>query len=423
MRRIKKAGILASAIVLAMGIFSGCDKKIDKKPDIEGKSITITFWEQDDPKAQKTIDLLIEDFQDKNPGITIERTHVESEYIKKNYTASSLGKKGPDIVLGPNDNLELFLSRNLLVPAADIVGEDFFSKLDSNSLKAARYNEKQYMIPDRWGNELLLIYNKKFVAQPPKTFEALLDIGKKLKADGKVQYGLVFNQEDPIFTIPFLSAFGGSVFEEGNTANPKVTLNTTAVKEWMTFVKGLQDDGAVPKDINYDFANNLFIEGKVPFIINGPWSFDEYKKANLDFGITAIPSINGKNCLPYSTVKGYTVSASVLKNNDKKDAVKKFLTYILDKESQLKMVEIHGQFPTNLDAIKDSAIQSNPILVNQKEALEKSVPMPIFLQAKGVWESISAIQKEVLTGKTKPEGAPVKMQRKAEEAIKSSAAK
>lgn len=418
MKTVRKIGIFACVVLFAGTLLVGCDKSNDQKHEGGGKSVTINFWEQDDPKAQKVLDELIENFQKKNPDILVNRTHVETEDIKKNYTTASLGKKGPDIVLGPKDNLELFLSRNLIVPISNIVGEDFLKKLDSKALNAAKYNEKQYIIPDRWGNELLLIYNKKLVSQMPETFEELAAVCKKLQEDKKVQYGLVFDETDPLFTIPFLGAFGGKVFEGEQTDKAKVSLDTPVVKEWMQFIKELQKDEVIPKSADYDLANNLFKEGKAAFIINGPWSFNEYKEANLDFGITALPPIKGKFPMPYSTVMGYTVSASVAEDNDKKEAVEKFLAYALNKDSQLKMVDVHNQLPTNLEAVDDANIQRNPLLAGRKDALDKSIPMPITAQMKPVWEAIRSIQQEVLKGGTKPEQAPGKMQKKAEDGIK-----
>lgn len=421
MKNIRKTIAFIFAAVLLGGILPGCtDKKKGGQNTTvtENNKVIINFWEQDAPNAQKILDKLIADFQKENEGIVVKRTHVESEDMKKNYTSASLGKNGPDLVLGPKDNLTSFINGKLIVPAVDIVGEDFFKMLDLVSLDIAEYNGKQYMIPDRQGNELMLIYNKKIVAQPPKTFEELVSLSKKLQEDKKVQYGLAINEAEPLFTIPFLSVFGGKVLDNLNVDKPRITLDTNAVKEWMVFMKGLYDDGIIPKDTNYDSANNLFKEGKAAFIINGSWSFDEYKKANIDFGTTTIPSISGKYPAPYASVKGYTISANVAGDKDKKSAIIKFLTYMNSKDTQLKLAEVHSELPTNVEAIKDVKIENNQLLVNQKDQLSKSISMPVANEMSAVWTGIKEIQQEVFKGRIKPEEAPSKMQKKAEEEIK-----
>lgn len=421
MKNIKKTIAFICTLAVTAGIMTGCgDKnKVDADQSAAGnKAINISFWEQDDPNAQKVLDKLIAEFQKENTDIVIKRTHVEAEDMKKNYTAASLGKSGPDIVLGANDNLASFVEKNLIVPAVDIVGEEFFKRLNQDSLTAARYNGKQYMIPDRQGNEVMLIYNKKIAAKAPGTFEELVNISKKLQTENKVQYGLALTGEDPLFTLPFLSIFGGAIYDEINVSKAKVTLNTVEVEDWMEFIKGVQSEGIIPKEASYDSANNLFKEGKTAFIINGPWSFSEYKKANLDFGIAVIPSVNGKFPTPYSSVKGYTVSANVAGDKDKKEAVIKFLTHMNGKEAQLKMAEAHNEFPTNLEAINDGRIQNNPLIANQKEQLSKSIPMPIAKETSAVWGAIKEIQQDYLRGWIKLEEVPSKMQKKAEEGIK-----
>ena len=70
-----------------------------------------------------------------------------------------------------------------------------------------------------------MTYNKKLVPEAPKTFEDLEKTGLQLKQEGKVEYGLVFNEVEPFFSIPYLKAFGGEVFDNANSSSPKATLN------------------------------------------------------------------------------------------------------------------------------------------------------------------------------------------------------
>lgn len=419
MKKIKSLIAMASVGMLVMSSLAGCGSasKSSTNTNVSNKPVTLAFWEQDDANAQKVLDGLINDFHAKYPNITVKRTHYETEDLRKNYTAASLGTTGPDIVLGPNDNLGVFVPGNLVQPVDDIVGSDFLKTIDSKALDAAKYNGKQYMLPDRNGNELLLIYNKKLVPTPPATFEDLETQCKQLKAANKVQYGLVFNEVEPFFSIPFLTAFGGSSFDDVNSATPKPTLNTDAVTQWMTFLKQIHDDGIIPKEADGTVADSLFKSSKAAFVINGPWGFTDYTKANIDFGVMAIPTINGKSPAPLSAVKGYTVSAGV-KDAAKKDAVKKFLQFVNSKDSQIKMVAAHQQLPTNLDAIKDSAITSNALIAAQKDPLDKCVPMPTITQMRAIWDAMKPVQQEVLSGKTKPSAAGAEMQKKAEDGIK-----
>jgi len=420
MKKIKTIMAIAMASTMVVGALAGCSSKTADNSSTavdSTKPVNITFWEQDDPSAQKILDKLIVDFHTANPTITVKRTHFETEDLRKNYTTASLGTTGPDVVLGPNDNLGVFVPGSLVQPIDNIVGADFLKTLDSKSLEAGKYSGKQYMLPDRNGNEVLVSYNKKLVPTPPKTFEELEKMGLQLKADKKVEYGLVFNEVEPFFSVGFLGAFGGKVFDDVNATSPKPTLNIPAVTQWMTFMKKIHSEGLIPKESDATVADNLFKGGKAAFIINGPWGFADYTKAGIDLGIMAIPTINGKSPLPYSAVKGYTVSAGV-KDANKVAAVKKFLIFVNSKDAQLKMVDAHQQMPTNLEAIKDAKITGNPLIAGQKDQLTKSLPMPVITQMRAIWDAIKPVQQDVLSGKTKPEDAGAIMQKKAEDGIK-----
>ncbi|MBU3181069.1 sugar ABC transporter substrate-binding protein [Clostridium psychrophilum] len=420
MKTIKTIMTIAMISTLVVGTMAGCGTKSASKSSTavdSSKPVNIAFWDQDDANAQKVLDSLIKDFHTANPTITVKRTHYETEDLRKNFSTASLGTTGPDIVLSPNDNLGVFVPGSLVQPIDNIVGADFMKTLDPKSLEGGKFTGKQYMIPDRNGNEVLVSYNKKLVPTPPKTFEELEAMGLQLKKDGKVDYGLVFNEVEPFFSIGFLGAYGGKVFDNVNATSPKPTLNTPAVTQWMTFMKKIHSEGLIPKEADATVADNLFKGGKAAFIINGPWGFADYKKAGIDLGIMAIPTIKGKSPLPMTAVKGYTVSAGV-KDANKVAAVKKFLMFVNSKDAQLKMVDAHQQYPTNIEAMKDAKITGNPLIAGQKDQLSKSVPMPVATQMRAIWDAMKPVQQDVLSGKTKPEDAGAIMQKKAEEGIK-----
>jgi len=419
MKKIKTIMAIAMVSTLVVGSLAGCGKATDKSSTAveSSKPVSIAFWEQDDASAQKVLDKLIIDFHTANPNITVKRTHYETEDLRKNFTTASLGTTGPDIVLSPNDNLGVFVPGSLIQPIDTIVGEDFLKTLDSKSLEAGKFTGKQYMLPDRNGNEVLVSYNKKLVPTAPKTFEELEAMGLQLKKDGKVEYGLVFNEVEPFFSVGFLGAFGGKVFDDVNATSPKPTLDTPAVTQWMTFMEKIHSEGLIPKEADAVVADNLFKGGKAAFIINGPWGFADYTKAGIDLGIMSIPTINGKSPAPYSAVKGYTVSAGV-KDANKVAAVKKFLMFVNSKDAQLKMVSAHQQIPTNLEAIKDAKITGNPLIAGQKDQLSKAIPMPTITQMRAIWDAIKPVQQDVLSGKTKPTDAGAIMQKKAIDGIK-----
>ena len=413
MKGLKKTLTVFAVMLVSLGILAGCKKK-----GVTG-NVVIEFWEQDGADQQAVLDELIAGFQKEYPNITVKRVHHETEDLRKNFTSAAIGGQGPDVVLGPNDNLGVFVPGDLIVPASDVMGDAFLGEFDPVALDAAKYNGKQYMIPDRNGNELCLIYNKKLTTKVPQTWEEMVKIANELKAQGKVQYVVTFNLVEPFFTVPFLGAFGGKVFDDATSAKAKPTLNTPEVKAWFEWLAKIHKEGQIPKEMDYDVASNLFKEGKTAYLINGPWSFVDYlENASMDIGIAPIPQVNGKWPAPYSAVKGYTISQTAVKDANKKGAVRLFVEWVTSKDAQLKMMDSHKQLPTIKSAMTDKSVTDDPMIAGQKAQLEKATPMPIITQMRAVWDAVKPVQQELFAGKIKPEDAPAKMQKRAEDGIK-----
>lgn len=413
MKGLKRTLTVFTVMLVSLMLVTACGKKREIKGEV-----TIEFWEQDGAEQQVVLDKLIAEFQKENSNIKVKRVHHETEDLRKNYTSAAIGGGGPDVVLGPNDNLGVFVPGDLVVPASDVMGDAFFKDFDQTALDAAKYAGKQYMVPDRNGNELIMIYNKAFVKEAPKTWADLEKIGAELKKTKGMQYTIVWNLTEPFWTVPFLGAFGGKVFDDVNAAKPKPTLNTEAMKQTFVFLKDLQVRGIIPKEADYDVASNLFKEEKTAFLINGPWSFGDYQAADMNIGICPIPSINGKYPAPYTAVKGYTISQTAVKDDNKKEAVRRFVEFMTNKESQLKMSASHAQAPSLKTALADKQVTGNPMIAGQSEQLKYGVPMPIITEMRAIWDAMKPVQQEVYAGKVKPEEAPAKIQKRAEDGIK-----
>ena len=138
----------------------------------------------------------------------------------------------------------------------------------------------------------------------------------------------------------------------------------------------------------------------------------------MDIGIAAIPQVNGQWPKPYTAVKGYTISRTAVADPKKKEAARLFVEWVTNQDSQIRMMDTHKQLPTLKSALKDKAVTDDPMIAGQKDSLEKGTPMPVLTQMRAVWDAIKPVQQELFAGKIKPEDAPAKMQKRAEDGIK-----
>ncbi len=383
---------------------------------VSAATTKLSFWEQDDPSAQVVMDELIALFEKANPDVKVERSHFETEDLRKNFMAAAIGGSGPDVVFGPNDNLGVFVPGGFILSMEKVYGKDaLVKKFDANALEASMYEGEIFMLPDRNGNELCLIYNKKLVTAAPKTMEELIATTKKLQAEKKVEYGLAFNTVEPFFVVPFLSAFDTFVLANPSSEkNAKPTLDNPGIGKMFGYLKGLMDDKVAARGVDYGAAEGLFKEGKVAFLINGPWSFASYVDGGMSIGITRIPSVAGKYPRSWTAVKGYNISAST-KNLE---LAKKFVDFMTSAEAQIKLVPAHNQIPTVPAAMNSPVVKNNPLLAQQAEAVQFGIPMPVVPQMRACWDALKAVQADVFSNQLKADEAPAKAQKLALDALK-----
>ncbi len=408
MRRVfRVVGVLLLSL-LALSFFS-CGKKASSK-------VTVEIWEQHDAAMGKVFDQLSAKFMTNNPGIIIKRVHYATEDLRSQFQTAVLSGQGPDLVFGPNDNIGIFSTGQLIIPLDDFLGASFFSRFPENVTASAQIKGKTWGVPILMGNTLSFLYNKKYFKKVPATFDDLI-AAKSSLPEGT--YALAYNESEAFWVVSFLGAFGGKVFDsDGN-----ITLNTPEMIKTLAFVHDLKfKDGLMPEQSDYNVADTLFKEGKTASLINGPWSWASYREIkDLDFDIVPIPEIKGVGRpLPYSASKTVSVSANLdLKDKAKVVAVKKFLEFLTSVEFQVPYAVISSESPAVKTAITDPKIQADPSIKAVVNQVKYSIPMPIRPEMRAIWDAMGPELKEVMANRKTPEEAAKTMQEQAEKKAKS----
>jgi len=394
-------------IILPLLLISCSKKQTDE--------IQITIWHQMRVDEREILQRQLDRFMKIHPNIKVNQIYKETEELRSGFIIAAIGGQGPELIYGPQDQVGPFEIMNIILPIDTIFSTDFLNQFNEKGLIWS--NNHLWMIADKLGNHLALVYNKKLVKNPPKTDKELIEIGKQLTKDfnndGKPdQYGLVWNYTEPFFFIPFLTGFGGWVFDEKN--NP--TLNTEAMIKGLKFIADLRDKyKIIPGEADYDIADVLFKEGKAGMIINGDWSWASYGKAGIDYGIAPLPLIEetGLYAAPMISGKGYSINANI--DPEKLPAVKLLLEFLLSPENQLETAKELNTFPTHKSVYDSPFIKENEILINSQRQIELGRPMPIISEMRAVWDAMRPYYQAVLGGAMKPEVAAQKMQ---DEAVK-----
>ncbi|MDG0817226.1 extracellular solute-binding protein [Bdellovibrio svalbardensis] len=382
------------------------------------KPVHINVWHQMIYGHRQVLAEALKKFEKENPDITVQATYRETEELRSSYQSAAMGGAGPELVYGPSDQIGPFATMGIIRPLDTVLEKADFSALDP--LATPEFMNQHYMVGDGVGNHLMLIYNKKLIQTPPKNTDELIEMGRRLtidqNGDGKVdQWGLVFNYTEPFFFAPFISAFGDDFIKNDSVPN----LNTPALRSTFQFILDMRDKyKIIPKECDYETANALFKGNKAAMLINGDWSWGDYKEAKVDFGIARIPMISSTGRWPSPLVgtKGYSLNVN-MKSPEHLAAAIKLLKFLTSESTQLLFAEKVGILPSNLNARNSEIVKNNPLLKISSSVMEVGHPMPIAPEIRAIWDSLRTQYQKVLAGSATPELAAKSAQEVAEKQI------
>ncbi|MDZ7343348.1 MAG: extracellular solute-binding protein [candidate division KSB1 bacterium] len=345
-----------------------------------------------------------------------EHIYYETEELRSNFIVAALGGSGPDLVYGPADMVGPFHEMRIIQPLEAFFSEQELSRFDPMGL--IRFEGHLYMIADRIGNHLALVYNKKLLPKPPQTTDELIELGKTLTKDLNHdglpdQYTLAWNFIEPFFFVPFLGGFGGWVMDE----NARPTLNTEATVNACKFIEELRRKKIIPRECDLDLANQLFKQQKTAMVINGPWSWGGYLDAGVEIGLARIPlvSATGRWPTPMISAKGYCLNANV--DAQRREKVLHLLRFLTRPENELEFTRALREIPSRLEVRSDSLFLHDPLLKASQDQLSVGRPMPINTEMRAIWDAMRPAYQSVLNGQLTPEQAAKQMQEVAERKI------
>ena len=381
---------------------------------IASAKVNLILWTKEGEEALDWNKSLIEEFMKANPNITIElvkKTNVE--VLREDFLTASLAGAAPDILWTVSDHAGPFVAADIVEAVDNLFDLNMY--VDS-AMYAVKLEGKYWGIPISNGNQLMLLYNKKLIAEAPKDTDELFTVGKKLTTGGN--YALVWNQTEPFWLVPWLGGFKGKVFAEDGVTP---TLNTPEMIATLKFLHDMKFDAKiVPPECDYDAADTLFKEGKAAMIINGDWSISGYVSVlGDDLGVARIPKVSatGEWPKPYTSGVYFMLTKGI--SGDKLKAAQDFIGFVSSKEKQLEGVKLLNRLPAVKEALDDPLIVDNPILKGSADQMVVGTPMPTVLEMRCNWDSMKPEMLAVLADTKSPEDAAKLMQSSAESCIKS----
>jgi arabinogalactan oligomer/maltooligosaccharide transport system substrate-binding protein len=313
-------------------------------------------------------------------GITVTTLAVPFDAMADKISAAIPRGKGADVFIYAQDRLGGWIeSGNIIEPLDFYLEKGLKESYLPLTWEAMSYRGTVYGLPLNY-KALVLIYNKKLVANPPKTSGELVVTAKKLTDKASGRFGLAYSYGDFYYHAALMNGFGGRAFDPGPTPMLNAPENAKSLE---LLLKWIYADQILPAEPSTGLVTALFNEGKTAMVFSGPWFLGEIAKS-VDFGLATLPTLDeagGKPMRPWATVEGAFIAAPC-KN---KDAAYEFIKYLTGAEAA-KVMAIRGrQSPASKAAYAVPAIANDPILKVFRQQIEVAVPMPNVPEMSMMW--------------------------------------
>lgn len=352
------------------------------------------------------------------PGSTLEIVQKETETLRNDLLAAGLAGSGlPDMVLGPNDAIGVFVDAGVVQPLDSL----FDLSPYTINLGAAQIGGETYGIPTNAGNHLMLLYNKSLVETAPDTWEDLVAAAAAVEAANPDVEGFAYNLNEPFWFLPFVHGFGGGAYD----ADGNMMLDSEAWVNAYQFVQDLKFvEQAVPEECDYACADSLFKEGSVAMILNGDWSLADYLNPELspavgpdNLGIAPWPALpNGDRPMPFTA--GKFISVPVTVEGDNLNAVVSFVTWLTTDPGAVAAYAVGTQRLPAISTVEIDA-EVNPVLAASNVALQTGMGMPAEASLRCMWDSVRPNLEGVMSNSLTPADAAAEAQIAAEDCLAS----
>jgi maltose/maltodextrin transport system substrate-binding protein len=333
----------------------------------------------------------------RDSGVEVIVQHPEGAPDK--FQAAAGAGKGPDIFCWPHDRAGEWAKSGLIVPIAP--PKAVREQVEDSAWQAFTYRGQV------WGYPLAieaigLVYNKALVKTPPASFEALIELDKALRKEGK--HAVLWDYNKSFFTWPMLAAGGGYIFGRtpaGDYDTANIGVNTPGAVAGAQMLAQLIEGGHMPRGARYAEMETQFARGQVAMMISGPWAWDNPRKAGIHFSVAPIPSVGGQPARPFVGVLGCMVAAP----SKVKDLARLFLEEYVLKVEHLKTISADVPLGTPANKAYFAELASDPNIRATMENARRGEPIPNIPETQRFFPAMDAALEAITNGRQSPKDA------------------
>ncbi|KHD84421.1 ABC transporter substrate-binding protein [Heyndrickxia ginsengihumi] len=330
MKHIKKAFVLMFVLAFVLSL-TACGSSKQTSGTSKDGTITLTFWNGFTASDGEILQGIVNRFNKTNDQhIKIKMDVMTWANFNEKLPPAISSKTAPDFVLMNYGDFASYVANGAVQPLDDFWKYKGVNKSDfsQTALKLGKIDGKQYFIPMQVQG-MYLYWNKDLFKKagldpnkPPRTWDELVTMAKKLTDPSKKVYGFAFPTDGNAILYNWMLANKGSLT---NSNYSKSTFNSKANLEVLnTIQKLVYKDKSSPQSISGAEADNLMNSGQLAMYMNGPWLNNGLKKNEINYGVTTIPEGKAGKTAILDGV-GFAIPSST--DESKKEAIYEFIKY------------------------------------------------------------------------------------------------
>jgi multiple sugar transport system substrate-binding protein len=232
------------------------------------------------------------------------------------------------------------------------------------------------------------VFEKAGYKEPPKTWNELYDLCKKIKAlfPGQDKYAVYLPTNEWNAFIIFALENKAALLKDNNSRG---NFNSEKFKEAFSFLTKFHKEKLAPLGISQvTNVYQAFVEEYFSIYISGPWNINEFKKWMTGdladkWSTAPMPSKTG-NRYPGVSLAGGS-SLVIFKNSEHKNEAWKFIEFLSQTSTQLEFYRLLYNLPAVKEAWKDTSLTNNKYIKAFYEQFENVVATPKVPE----WEQIA----------------------------------
>ncbi|MEV1009072.1 ABC transporter substrate-binding protein [Streptomyces sp. NPDC049881] len=318
---------------------------------------------------------LIDAFEEKHPGITVEYQPApnNTDTMRATLTTEiSGGSSAIDIYNGDLVWPAQFGDASLAMPLDAHLPDDYWDRFPEERARTTEYNGEHLAAP-LYSDAGFLYYRKDLLEKHdlpvPKTWEELAETAAKLQDAGDVRYGYVgqwANYEGLTVNWTEMSAAAGGRTVSADGERPAIDSDTNA--RVLGFMRDMLKDGVAPSaTTSFQEPQSLqtFLEGDAAFHRNWAHGLGESDNPEVSHvvgkvGMSPLPSFEGTEGPGPSAAGGWNMMVNP--HSDALGASLAFLKWMTGRDAQRILAE-NGVIPALDEVLHDRGLQKdNPAL-------------------------------------------------------------